>query len=132
AHAQRGITRRRLMQAGAAGIGAAALGRGAMAQTPSASPAELAPLPEYDGSAVTITYGIWDAAQEEGIRQQIEAFNEEFPDITVELQLTPWADYWTKLQTAVAGGEAFDVFWLNSANCPVYASAGALVPLQQL
>ena len=63
----------------------------------------------------------------EGIRQQIAAFNEEFPDITVELQLTPWADYWTKLQTAVAGGEAFDVFWLNSANCPVYASAGALV-----
>ena len=103
-----------------------------MAQTPAASPAEAPALPEYDGSEVTITYGIWDAAQEAGIRQQIEAFNEEFPNITVELQLTPWNDYWTKLQTAVAGGEAFDVFWLNSANCPVYASAGALLPLQGL
>jgi multiple sugar transport system substrate-binding protein len=133
--AQKGINRRRLLQTGAAGIGAAALGRmpqGAVAQTPSASPVEAAALPEYDGSEVTISYGIWDAAQEEGIRQQIAAFNEEFPDITVDLQLTPWSDYWTKLQTAVAGGEAFDVFWLNSANCPVYASAGALVPLQQL
>lgn len=126
------LSRRRLAQASAAGVAAAALARsGVLAQTPTASPA-LEALAEYDGSEVTITYGIWDAAQEEGIRQQITAFNEEFPDITVELQLTPWNDYWTKLQTAVAGGEAFDVFWLNSANCPVYASAGALVPLQQL
>ena len=126
------LNRRTLIQAGAAGMAAAALAKGgALAQTPSASPAMEA-LPTYDGSEVTISYGIWDSAQEEGIRQQIAAFNEEFPGITVDLQLTPWADYWTKLQTAVAGGEAFDVFWLNSANCPVYASAGALVPLQQL
>lgn len=126
------LNRRSLVQAGAAGMAAAALAKHvAFAQTPDASPA-LEALPEYDGGEVTISYGIWDAAQEEGIRQQIAAFNEEFPDITVDLQLTPWSDYWTKLQTAVAGGEAFDVFWLNAANCPVYASAGALVPLQQL
>jgi multiple sugar transport system substrate-binding protein len=128
----RRFDRRALIRAGSAGVGAAALAKAGLAGAQDASPAATAALPEYDGSAVTITYGIWDAAQEDGIRQQIAAFNEEFPDITVELQLTPWSDYWTKLQTAVAGGEAFDVFWLNSANCPVYASAGALVPLQQL
>lgn len=128
------VNRRRLIQASAAGVAAASLGIGgkALAQTPAASPVEAPALPEYDGSEVTITYGIWDAAQEDGVRQQIAGFNEEFPNITVELQLTPWNDYWTKLQTAVAGGEAFDVFWLNSAYCPVYASAGALVPLQGL
>lgn len=130
--ASRRIDRRNLFRAGAAGIAAASLARQAGAQdtSPAASPASA--LPTYDGSEVTITYGIWDAAQEDGVRQQIEAFNEEFPNITVELQLTPWSDYWTKLQTSVAGGQAFDVFWLNSANCPVYASAGALVPLQEL
>lgn len=134
AFSKKHLTRRGLIQAGAVAGAGLALGKvsGLAAQdaTPAASPA--AALPTYDGSQVTITYGIWDSNQEEGVNQQIAAFNEEFPNITVEVQLTPWADYWTKLQTAVAGGEAFDVFWLNSANCPVYASAGALVPLDGL
>ena len=86
----------------------------------------------YNGEEVTITYGVWDSAQQAGIEQQIAAFKEVQPNITVEIQLTPWSDYWTKLQTAVAGGEAFDVFWLNSANCPVYASAGALIPVDSV
>lgn len=123
------MNRRGLIQAGAAGTAAAMLAKQGFAQdaTPDASP--VAGVPEYDGSEVTITYGYWDNAQEEGMKQQIEAFKEVQPNITVEMQHVPWGDYWTKLQTSVAGGEAFDVFWLNSANCPVYASAGALVPL---
>ena len=66
------------------------------------------------------------------VEAQIAAFNVHFPNIKVEPQIVPWADYWTKLQTAVAGGEAFDVFWINSASCPVYASKGALVPIDDL
>lgn len=122
------LNRRGLIQAGAAGTAAAMLAKSGFAQD--ATPASpVSDVPEYDGSEVTITYGIWDSAQQAGVEQQIAAFKEVQPNITVEVQLTPWSDYWTKLQTAVAGGEAFDVFWLNSANCPVYASAGALVPL---
>ena len=128
----RKIDRRGLVQATAAGAGAAMLARHAVAQDASPEASAVAELPAYNGEEVTISYGIWDSAQQAGIEQQIAAFKEVQPNITVEIQLTPWADYWTKLQTAVAGGEAFDVFWLNSANCPVYASAGALVPLDGL
>ena len=32
----------------------------------------------------------------------------------------------------VAGGETFDVFWINSASLPVYASAGALLPIDSI
>jgi multiple sugar transport system substrate-binding protein len=125
----RKIDRRGFVQGTAVGAGAAMLAKSGLAQdaTPASSP--VTDLPEYDGEEVTISYGIWDSAQQAGIEQQIAAFREVQPNITVEIQLTPWSDYWTKLQTAVAGGEAFDVFWLNSANNPVYASAGALVPL---
>ena len=70
----------------------------------------------YNGEEVTITYGFWDTAQEAAIAAQIEAFKAVQPNITVEQQIVPWADYWTKLQTGVAGGETFDVFWINSAN----------------
>lgn len=128
----RNINRRGFVQAGAAGAATGMLAKGGFAQnsTPEASP--MTDVPAYNGEEVTISYGVWDSSQEDGINQQIAAFKEVQPNITVEVQLTPWSDYWTKLQTAVSGGEAFDVFWLNSANCPVYASAGALVPLDSI
>lgn len=130
----RKINRRGFVQAGAAGTAMLATSAYAQDATPDASPAAsaVADVTAYNGEEVTITYGIWDSAQQAGIDQQIAAFKEVQPNITVEIQLTPWADYWTKLQTAVAGGEAFDVFWLNSANCPVYAAAGALVPVDSV
>ena len=129
----RKINRRGFVQAGTVGAAAGMIARSGFAQdaSPAASPAAAAFEP-YNGEEVTISYGIWDSAQQAGVEEQIAAFNAAFPNITVEIQLTPWADYWTKLQTAVAGGEAFDVFWLNSANLPVYASAGALVPLDSI
>ncbi len=82
--------------------------------------------------AVTISYGFWDVTQQEAVEAQIAAFQEANPNITVSPQLTPWADYWTKLQTGVAGGESWDVFWLNFANLPIFAEQNGLVSLQPL
>ena len=84
------------------------------------------------GDKATITYGFWDSSQQPAVEAQIAAFNKHLPDITVEPQIVPWEDYWTKLQTSVAGGEAFDVFWLNSASLPVYASKDALLPIDEI
>jgi multiple sugar transport system substrate-binding protein len=81
---------------------------------------------------VTISYGFWDVTQQAAVEAQIAAFQEANPNITVSPQLTPWADYWTKLQTGVAGGESWDVFWLNFANLEIYAEQGALLSLQPL
>lgn len=129
------LSRRGLVQTGAAGLamaGLAGIPKGAFAQaTPSASPASPAVTP-YNGEKVTITYGYWDSAQQDGVKKLLAAFKEKFPDITVEEQLVPWNDYWTKLQTSVAGGEAFDVFWINAASLPVYASSGSLLPIDSL
>ncbi len=86
----------------------------------------------YDGEEVTLTYGLWDASQRPGVEQQIAAFNEQFPDITVEPQVVPFDEYWTKLQTGVAGGATNDVFWMNAPNLPVFASQGALLPIEPI
>lgn len=124
------LSRRRVAQLGAATAAAMALPRAAFAQdaSPSAGP-EIAP---YNGEKASITYGYWDAAQTDAIESQIKAFNVEYPDITVEPQIVPWADYWTQLQTAVAGGKTFDVFWINTASLPVYASVNALLPITSI
>ena len=118
------LSRRSLMAAG--GASAVALSGLAREGTAGARAAQEA------GGKATISYGFWDSAQQEAVEAQIAAFNVHFPDITVEPQITPWEDYWAKLQTSVAGGEAFDVFWVNSASLPVYASKGALLPIDAI
>ena len=78
----------------------------------------------------TISYAIWDNNQLPAHQQIAAAFEKEHPDIKVDIQVVPWGNYWDKLQTAVAGGEAYDVFWMNGPNFPVYASKGVLMDLQ--
>lgn len=124
---QQYVSRRTLLRAGAKG--AAGLGLAALGSQASRGRTRAAQEAICGGEEITLTYGFWDAAQRPGIEQQIAAFKELNPNITIEPQIVPWDDYWTKLQTSVGGGSTYDVFWINTANLPTYAAQGALVPL---
>ncbi|MBA2175849.1 sugar ABC transporter substrate-binding protein [Halobacillus locisalis] len=78
-----------------------------------------------------ITYFSFSATPdyEEELNQIIEAFEEENPDITVNSELAAYDDYFTKLQTQIAGDNAPDVFELNYENFVQYASKGTLADL---
>ena len=89
-------------------------------------------VPPYNGEKVTLAYGFWDTAQEPAVDKQIASFKAAFPNITIQKQIVPWANYWTQLQTSVSGGAAFDVFWMNSASFPPYAASNALLPVSQI
>lgn len=78
---------------------------------------------------VTIDYAIWDENQQPAMEAIADAFAEEHPNVTVNIQLTPYKEYFTKLQTAVSGGSAADVFWMNGPNFQLYASNGVLAPI---
>ena len=54
------------------------------------------------------------------------AFEKANPKIKVQIETVPYADYFTKLQTAVAGGTASDAFELNYENFVTYAANGSL------
>ncbi|HEY8282318.1 MAG TPA: sugar ABC transporter substrate-binding protein [Leifsonia sp.] len=84
-----------------------------------------------DGKA-TVTYGIWDVTQAVVMKQLAAEFHKKNPNITVQVQVTPWDSYWTKLKTAATGGSAPDVFWMNDANFEQYASGGAIKDLQPM
>lgn len=81
------------------------------------------------GGRTTLTYGLWDVAHVPGLQKVIDAFEKENPDISVRIELTPWSSYWTTLKTAMRGGTAPDVFWMNAVNLQLYASSGVLEPL---
>ncbi|MBA0053220.1 sugar ABC transporter substrate-binding protein [Streptomyces sp. AJS327] len=58
-----------------------------------------------------------------------KSFEADHPDIDVRVQTAPFDQYFTKLQTSVAGGTAPDVFELNQDNFATYADSGALADL---
>lgn len=81
--------------------------------------------------ATTITYFTFSAAPDhlKDLDAMIAAFKQENPNIDVKVETAPYADYFTKLQTLVAGGTAPDVFELNYENFVTYASKGVLADM---
>ena len=62
----------------------------------------------------------------------VEAFQAAHPEITVEFQLLPYADYFTSLKTWIAGGTAPDVASLDLGMLQEMAAAGSLSDLNPL
>ncbi|AWB85654.1 ABC transporter substrate-binding protein [Mycetocola zhujimingii] len=84
--------------------------------------------PDKDLKA-SITYGLWDKNQVSAIEENIDAFNELYPNIEVNVNVTPYSEYWTKLQTQGSSKTLPDVFWMNGPNIGLYASNGLLEPI---
>ncbi|WP_026487318.1 ABC transporter substrate-binding protein [Caldanaerobius polysaccharolyticus] len=78
---------------------------------------------------VTITYAIWDKNQEPGMKAIADVFHKKYPNITVKVEVTPWDQYWTKMDAAATGGSLPDVFWMHSNNFVKYASNGMLMDI---
>ncbi len=68
-----------------------------------------------DGTT-TLTFAVWDYAQNVYLAKAIEAFQAENPTIRIEVQDTPAADYVTKLNTQLNGGSDVDLFLVKEAD----------------
>lgn len=54
---------------------------------------------------------LWD--NEYAALAVVEAYQEKYPNVNVELNVTPFMDYQTKLFTSLAGGETMDIFFMR-------------------
>lgn len=119
---------RRIAAASAVGLAAIAAlaGCGTSANTPAGT----------DGAAGAasgdITLRLWDEKVAQSYEASIAAFEAANPGINVELNVVPWADYFTTLRQEVGTGGGDDVFWLNGANLNDYVEAGSLVNIDEL
>jgi len=88
--------------------------------------------PAEDSGPVTITYSnfISNDGNEENLEKIVAAFEDENPDITVEVTTLPYGDYFTALQTDLAAGTVADVFDIEYANYPAYQANGVLAPIE--
>lgn len=78
-----------------------------------------------------ITYVSWNDNQEDQLRATIEGFNEVYPDVEVDLQFTPWSEYWTKLEAAASSGTLPDVITMHTMYAEKYANAGMIEELDE-
>lgn len=83
---------------------------------------------------VTITYGQFSSGAQNAktLEAMKAAFEKANPGIEVRIESTGFGEYFTQLQTRLAGGTAPDCYELNYENFVTFAAKGALVDLGQL
>src|SRR5574342_876319 len=80
---------------------------------------------------VEITFTMWGAPEEQEVWQAVvDDFHTANPNITVQVDVSDWDSYWTKLNTLVAGGTPPDVFAMDAPLFLDWQSRGALLNLQ--
>lgn len=84
---------------------------------------------QADAKPVKLRYTLWDRNQLPGEQQLVTEFEKNNPGIKVEIELTPYDQYFIKLSSAVGGNVAPDVFWMNMLNFQQYVKNGMLQPL---
>ena len=62
------------------------------------------------GGKKVINVALWDENVKDTVNKSIELYKKNHPDVEVKVTYTPWADYWTKLKTSLAGNSGPDVF----------------------
>ena len=78
-----------------------------------------------DGN-VNLTFQIWDVAQRDGMQAMCDAYTAQHPHVKIEVQVTSWNEYWTKLEAAATSGQMPDIFWMHTNELLKYADNGML------
>ena len=79
-----------------------------------------------DDGTVNLTFQIWDVAQRDGMQAMCDAYTEQHPNVHIEVQVTSWDEYWTKLEAAAISNQMPDIFWMHTNEILKYADYGKL------
>lgn len=84
--------------------------------------------------AVTLDYLNFSGAGEplKYLEEMKKVFEEQNPDIKINIEVIGFGEYFTLLQTRIAGGTAPDSYELNYENFVTYAKKGVLLDLEPL
>lgn len=80
----------------------------------------------------TLTMACWDSQQAPVMEKMGEAYTKENPNVEIDVQVTTWTEYWTKLEASVTGGTPADILWLNVLHIEEYVDAGILKDLTKV
>ena len=84
-----------------------------------------------DGT-VDLTFQIWDVFQRDGMQAMCDAYTALHPEVTIEVQVTSWDEYWTKLEAATMAKQAPDIFWMHTNEILKYADNDKLMDCSEI
>ena len=79
-----------------------------------------------------LKFQIWDSAQRDSMEAICAAYTEKNPDVVIEVQVTSWNEYWTKLEAAAESNTMPDIFWMHTNQILYYADFGMLADVTDL
>ena len=79
-----------------------------------------------------LTFQIWDVAQRDGMQAICDAYTAQHPEVEIEVQVTSWGEYWTKLEAAGESNTMPDIFWMHTNQILYYADFGMLADVTDL
>lgn len=84
------------------------------------------------GEPITLTMIGWEIYQQAGMEALAAAYTEKHPNVTIDVQISTWSEYWTKLEAMANSNSLPDVFWMHTNEFSKYAEAGILADLTDL
>ena len=75
---------------------------------------------------------IWDVAQRDSMQAICDAYTAKNPDVVIEVQVTSWSEYWTKLEAAAESNTMPDIFWMHTNQILYYSDFGMLADVTDL
>nr|WP_218849820.1 sugar ABC transporter substrate-binding protein [Nesterenkonia sandarakina] len=86
-----------------------------------------------DGEDVTLRFAFWGSdTRVRNTEEIIAAFNEDHPEINVEVAYSDWDNFWDQLNTQIAGGDPPDIFQMDAPYLREYGERGALMDLSEV
>ena len=80
-----------------------------------------------------LTFQIWDVNQRDGMQAMCDAYTAQVdPNVVIEVQVTNWNEYWTKLEAAAESNTMPDIYWMHTDQILYYADFGMLADLTDL
>ena len=79
-----------------------------------------------------LTFQIWDVAQRDSMQAICDAYTAKHPDVVIEVQVTSWNEYWTKLEAAAESNTLPDIFWMHTNQILYYSDFGMLADVTDL
>jgi len=88
------------------------------------------PEPPAEGAKIILRVGTGDSGEGLNPHQEIIAgFEDENPDILIQLEAVAGRDYYTRLLTQIAAGDAPDIMQIGDDAVPMFVDKGAFLPL---
>ena len=79
-----------------------------------------------------LTFQIWDVYQRDSMEAICAAYMEKNPDVVIDVQVTNWNEYWTKLEAAAESNTMPDIFWMHTNQILYYTEFGKLADVTSL